>query len=71
MSSLPTATEIGALLRKRREWFGWSQHKLAAELDIKQHMLSKRERGLTEVTATQLIQWCAELRLCVTIAPLR
>ena len=67
---LPTATDIGALLRARREKFGWSQRKLAAELGIKQHQLSKRESGHQEVTATQLIQWCAELRLCVTIKPM-
>ena len=69
--ALPTSSDIGALLRKRRESWGVTQVQIASELGIRHNAFARWERGEINFTAVQLIHWCAELKLCVTIAPLK
>lgn len=59
----PLMTEIGALLRKRRESLNLDQRGLARKVGCSQQSLSYWETGQVSVSVSKAIRWCEALGL--------
>jgi transcriptional regulator with XRE-family HTH domain len=54
--------ELGERLKKIREWRGVSQQELCTRIHAQQSMISRLERGISNLHAEDLMRIAAELR---------
>jgi transcriptional regulator with XRE-family HTH domain len=58
-----TWEQMRLALTSRRRSKGWTQERLAYEMNLHQSMISEWETGVYVPRATNLIRWCAALGL--------
>ncbi len=54
-TEIRSLADIGALVRERRETFGWTQQQLADALGLTQRYCSELERGLPKLLDDRLL----------------
>ena len=67
LQPLRSTSQLGLILRAARKAQGLNQAELASRLDLSQSRVSQLELQPENITADQLLTWCAVLGVALTV----